>query len=128
MRDLDLGRSKHFSPHPLHPRHNIRLTSPFTHHPRIINRLQRSSLALRLRSAIIIPRRHQSPALSPLQRKEIPFQIVRRVILRIIRNETQLGTLAYTGILGYRQQYIRMLLFDRGGFLQLLANGEARHC
>lgn len=38
-----------------------------------------------------------------------------------------MGSLAHTGILGYREQHIRMLLSDRRGILQLLANAKARH-
>ena len=40
VRDLDLGRSGHFSSHPVHPRHHICFASTLAHHPRIINRLQ----------------------------------------------------------------------------------------
>ena len=38
-----------------------------------------------------------------------------------------MGTVAYSGTLGQREQCHRMWLFDRGGIFQLLANCKAGH-
>lgn len=125
-RNLDLGRCNHFSSHPVHPRHHIRFLATFTHHSRIINSFQRSSLALSLWSAILIPRCNWSPAISTLHRSDTSFQFV-RWIFHGRRHKSQMGSLAYTRTLGYYEQYICMLLFDNRRVFQLLANAKAGH-
>lgn len=76
--------------------------STLTHHPRIINRLQRSSLPLSLQSAILLPLRNLPSTLPPLHRSDTPIQSVHR-ILPGTRHQAQMGSVAYTGILGYRE-------------------------
>ena len=58
VRNLDLGRCTHFSSHSIYPRHHVCFICTFIHHPRIINCLQRSSLALGLWFAVLISRRN----------------------------------------------------------------------
>lgn len=96
------GRRTHFSPHPVHPRHHVCFMSAFTHHPRVLNRLQRSGLALGVRSAILVPRRNQSFAISTLHRSDTSARFVRR-LFRGGGHQCQMGSVAYTGILGYRE-------------------------
>ena len=127
MRILDLGRWTHFPSHPLHPHHHVCFASPLTHHPRIINRLQRSRLPFSLRSAILLPRRDQPSTISTLHRRDPPLQLLVHGILPGDRHQGQMGSVAHTGILGHREQHVRVRLFDNGGLLQLLADGKASH-
>lgn len=126
VRNPNLGRCTHFPSHPVHPHHHLCFTPPFTHHPRLIDRLQRSRLPFSLRSAILVPRRDQPSTISTLHRRDTPGQLVRWT-LPGSRHQGQMGPMAHTGLLGHREQYIRMCLFDNGGLLQLLADTKAGH-
>lgn len=108
VRNRDLGRQTHFSPNPVHPRHHIRLVITIAHHPRLINRLQRSSIALSIQPAILVPRRNSFTVISTVYRGDTSSHR----ILHRGREEAKVVSVAYTGLLGYSKQYLRLYLLD----------------